>query len=501
MQHSGGYCSSLKALFPLAVLLGMLFNAPLKAAEYTQQMRIAANGEILSLLLRPSRVTGNLAVVDNKGSIQGVPVRTYIGKIEGDPDSWVRLTQGSNSLDGVISRYGKRFRLQQTGNQRAQIKPLADNHDLRVTLTNNPLRRIAERANKPALPVTRVAKIAIAVDSKYNALHNGKGLEYALSLINSVDGIYREEFGLALQVESAINVTDADSDPFSYGNIAIEAMLRSFRDYRMRSGLIANDVSLVHLFTGNKPADEPVGLAWIDTACRTDGYDVGISTHYRHDILLAAHEIAHNLGALHDNETACAASTDKVMWPYISSGTSQHFSSCTVETVKRALARSCHAKTIDLELAVSVETGNTDKNNTRNNDPFLANPAAALAVDLPESKSAIVAQGNCVDNNTIQNTYAQRHADCSADVRNNLSLPDAEVSKLRVVPAQEPMLDTHSLLASDANARLTRKLTDTHQWDATRSGTGIILLAGLFFILAAALAAVLTGKRRQGRSR
>ena len=197
MQHSG-YRSILKAAFPIALFAGMLFNAPLKAAEYTQQMQLSANGEILSLLLRPSLVTANLSVVDNYGSAQGIPVRTYTGKIEGDNNSWVRLTQGSNSLDGIISRYGKRFRLQQKGNQPAVIKPLAGNHDLRVTLTNNPLSRTAASIARPAQPVTRVAKIAIAVDSKFNAQHNGKGLEYALSIINSVDGIYREEFGLCL---------------------------------------------------------------------------------------------------------------------------------------------------------------------------------------------------------------------------------------------------------------------------------------------------------------
>ena len=382
MHHSGGYCSYFKALFPILLSVGLLFSAPLKADVFTQQMQLSANGEILTLLLRPSSVTANLSVVDSNGSPLGVPVRTYTGRIKGDSNSWVRLTQGSNSLDGIISRYGKRFRLQQNGNKPAVIKPLADTHDLRVTLTDNPFGRRVASVVTPAQTVTRVAKIAIAVDSRYNARYNGKGLEYALSLINSVDGIYREEFGLALQVESAINVTDAAADPFNYGNIAIETMLRSFRNYRIRTTLIDDDVSLVHLFTGNTPADEPVGLAWIDTACRTDGYDVGISTPYAHDILLVAHEIAHNLGAQHDNETACAAGADKVMWPYISSHTSQHFSSCTVETVKRSLARSCHATVTDPEIAAATDNS-TVRETAGNYKALQSNPAAALAIDLP----------------------------------------------------------------------------------------------------------------------
>ena len=519
MQHSGSHCNKLKALYPIALVLGLLISAPLKAVEYTQQMQLTANGEKLSLLLRPSRVTANLAVVDNNGSIQGVPVRTYIGKIEGDNNSWVRLTQGSDSLDGIISRYGKRFRLQQKGNQPARINPLADNHDLRVTLTNNPFGRTTASVTRPAQTVTRVAKIAIAVDSKFNAIHNGKGLEYALSLINSVDGIYREEFGLALQVESAINVTESAADPFNYGNIAIETMLRSFRDYRMRSTLIDNDVSLVHLFTGNEPADEPVGLAWIDTACRTDGYDVGISTHYKYDILLAAHEIAHNLGALHDSETACAASTDKVMWPYISSGTSQQFSSCTVETVKRALAHSCHAEAIDLELAVSFESGNTVKATVKNNDPFRANPAATLAIDLPEGGSTTTVQGDCIDNKINQNTKDESTIECKVgslgpgddsviifqvdpSLTNEVHAsvkPDHYIdlvkdnntlriytgnNNLEIETDQEPMLDSHSLLANDLTSR-----TNPGRLDTARSGTGSFSFAGLIFILTLLFAA------------
>jgi len=417
MQHARGYRSLLKALFPIVMIAGIFAHAPLKAdplktEKYTQRMQLSANGQMLSLLLRPSRVTSDLSVVDHNGALQGVPVRTYIGKIEGDNSSWVRLTQGTDSLEGVISRHGKRFRLQQTGNQPAVIKPLADNNDHRITLTKNRntlTRSIAVNSRK-SQSVTRVAKIAIAVDSKFNAHHNGRGLEYALAIINSVDGIYREEFGLALQVESAINVVDAQADPFNYGNVAIETMLRSFRRFRLQSTLIDQDVSLVHLFTGNKPADEPVGLAWIDTACRTDGYDVGISTHYRHDILLAAHEIAHNLGALHDSDTACAASTDKVMWPYISSGTSQHFSSCTVETVKRTLAQSCHAQAIDLELALSVDNGNTLKATVRNTDPRRDNPAATLAIDLPEGGRATTLKGDCTTNANL--SEIDRHIEC-----------------------------------------------------------------------------------------
>ena len=139
-----------------------------------------------------------------------------------------------------------------------------------------------------------------------------------------------------------------------------------------------------------------MGLAWINTACRSDGYDVGISTPYRYDILLAAHEIAHNLGAQHDTDTACASDLDKVMWPYISLNTSQNFSSCTLESVKRSLVNSCHAETIDLQVSLNQTGSRTVEVTIKNNDRSRTNVSAMLKVDLPEASIAAALDGRCV---------------------------------------------------------------------------------------------------------
>ena len=350
-----GICSLFKALLVLSAIASACPVYALEDSDYPQRMQLTADGQILTLMLRPSRITENLGVKSLNGSPLSVPVNSYIGKIQGDDDSWVRLTQSSSSLEGVISRFGKRFRLHRSGTGAVKIKPIAANHDLRVSLTQNNAVDNPIVSTASLSKVTRVAKIAIVVDSQFNAKHNGKGLEYALSLINSVDGIYREEFGLALQVVTAINIQDKNNDPLMQANVNVETMLRRFRDFRIQNTDLDQSVSLVHLFTGNIPSDAPVGLAWIDTACRQDGYDVGLSTPYSHDILLVAHEIAHNLGAMHDTETACAASNDNVMWPYISSRTSQHFSSCTVNTVKRRIAESCHAPAVNFEMAAAMK--------------------------------------------------------------------------------------------------------------------------------------------------
>jgi len=327
-------------------------------AEYTNKLSVTANGQVLHLLLRPSQVTQNTSIYSLTGQSLPLPVRTYAGKVQGDPHSWVRLTKTANTLDGVISRFDKRFRITQNGNDPIQIEPLAGKHNSNITITHSPL-KVSSRPLPETPPITHAVDIGIVVDSGFNALHNGQGLSYAMGIINSIDGIYQEEFGLSLRVKTAINIQDPDNDPLDFGAVKVESMLRSFRQFRLSNRQLDTSVSLVHLFTGNQPTDEPVGLAWIDTACRPDGYDVGLSTKYRHDVLLASHEIAHNLGALHDTDTACAVSTDKVMWPYISAGTSQHFSSCTVNSVKSSLKNSCHAPMPSASIAWSEKDLNT----------------------------------------------------------------------------------------------------------------------------------------------
>lgn len=331
----------------------------INSSEYTLKLDI--NGQVLRLNLHPGSVIGSYTKVANLAghSLNSLNnrFRSFRGSIHGESDSWVRLAIHGGTLSGVISRQGNRYQLGGTSTSLITLKPLseakrfaANSHSLKSHADQ--LRQQQSTKNASAsMQVSHVVDMAIIVDSQYNELHNGNGLQKALSIINSVDGIYREEFGIALRVVSALNVSDLRNDPFDFGNVTIEKMLRGLRDYRMRSKQF-DDASLVHLFTGNRNSDAPVGLAWIDTACRSDGYDVGLSTPYRHEILLAAHEIAHNLGAQHDTDTACRVDNDKVMWPFISSHTSQNFSSCTRSSVRQSLQNSCHVKTRDVQVSL-----------------------------------------------------------------------------------------------------------------------------------------------------
>ena len=361
------------------------------ASNFDRSLTLEVNNKTIRFMLNPSYVTARTKVVGSQGQANRHENKAFTGIVEDEKNSWVRITMTRTHLSGVFSRHGNRYEIDTDRLGNITISPLADNQS-----HNAPQNALQTRSALATVApqVTRVADIGIVVDSQYNNIFRGNGLDKALSIINAVDGIYREEFGLGLRVTKVVNILDANNDPLNYGPVPIEQMLRNFRFYRMNSDDF-NDVSLVHLFSGNANTDEPVGLAWINTACRADGYDVGISTPYRHDVLLAAHEIAHNLGAQHDSDTACATQDDKVMWPYISSNTSQYFSSCTLESVNASLQNSCHIETIDLQVSLQQSTDDTITATVKNNDYSRANNSAVLSIDLPENSIATALEGDC----------------------------------------------------------------------------------------------------------
>jgi hypothetical protein len=110
------------------------------------------------------------------------------------------------------------------------------------------------------------------------------------------------------------------------------------------------------MFSGHRDPDKVIGLGWIDTACRLDGYDLSMSTPFPFDMLLSAHEIAHNLGALHDDDEPCVTdATDlgtNVMWSELSGQTRPEFSSCSLQRMRSKLGSYCLTDNIDLSISL-----------------------------------------------------------------------------------------------------------------------------------------------------
>jgi hypothetical protein len=157
------------------------------------------------------------------------------------------------------------------------------------------------------------------------------------------------------------------------GPTTVESMLRGFRDYRLQHSTLFSGSALAYLFTGNPKTDATLGLAWINTSCRTDGYDVGVTTPGDIGELLLTHELGHSLGSPHDTDTPCKDDSGKLMWPQISARTVSEFSHCSREYIQESRSKSCFLNAVDLSLSVSL-VGSTV-------EFVITNPDSVLALD------------------------------------------------------------------------------------------------------------------------
>lgn len=378
----------------------------LSSGGYERRVTLTVAGEMVTVLLNPALVTADTRFLDQSGQLfDASDIQVFDGMVEGIDRSWVRAVFNGSSVQGLISRNGKRYDLKTdtvTGtmvnyNPSLQSDDSEEDRDDTVVPPNasaglTPARDDTDDAFQ--LPVTRVAPISTVLDSQFNAYNSGRGLFEALTVLAIADGIYREELGIALRLDTLVNIIDRNSDPMNIGNVTMDSMLSNFRDYRRTAGALEdNSAAYVYLFSGNSSSDNQVGLAYIGVACRSDGYDVSVSTPYQRNYLLAAHEMAHNLGAQHDTNTTCQADHSKIMAPYFTQDTQHQFSSCSKAAIAQRVTASCFEDAIDLQALMTNISDDTMGAAIRNND--LTRPTSAALNVRIEDAELLGVPSNC----------------------------------------------------------------------------------------------------------
>ena len=278
-------------------------------------------------------------------------IDNYEGKVQGLDDSWVRITISGQRLYGLIDTGSGRYEITSEAVSHINYKSFTAHRSLIRQTQSHRLHVV--NALSPGKAFTRVLPIAIVVDDLFDQAYNGHGLEYAISVINGVDGIFRQELGLAVKLELAIY---ADGEPFSNLPGASPSQLNSFRSFRQQTVELQSDIALVHLFSGSElpPFDYAgVGYAYIGTACATNGFDISVSSPYHRGAELAAHEIGHNLGAIHDEDTdTCQNDKDHLMYSVIAGATA--LSSCSVDLITASLQKNaCFIEVHDGSITLS----------------------------------------------------------------------------------------------------------------------------------------------------
>ncbi len=354
----------------------MLDLQPSTDSQFALQLDILVGSRTETLLLNPSMLLNSTTIIDQQGN--PVPLSTetthYAGVIQNSPNSWVRISLGEDTR-GTVFADGEHYDIVPAAGTSARLQHLKGD-SIEQLLANQggdvmyfpPAINPSVRTTRQALiippddsyffdqPVTatKVVHLGIVIDSRYDEARAGRGVNLAIAAINSVDGLYREQMGIALSLDTTLVMTDPATDPLRLDEHSTEEMLLEFRNYRRNTDLLGTELNLVHFFTGNPSVDANIGLAFIGAACRSDGYDVSLSVPFQYPVLLAAHEIGHNLGALHDDVTSCAVSNDMVMHSQISSQTNESFSLCSREAIAAQVTHAtCLSDAIDMQVTAS----------------------------------------------------------------------------------------------------------------------------------------------------
>lgn len=183
-------------------------------------------------------------------------------------------------------------------------------------------------------------------------------VDQILLRLNNVDGIYSSELGVHVQVPTT--VVYGSPDPLSTTTVANDLLADLARLRASTPQLHAR--GLTHLFTGRDLDGSTVGIGYIGTVCNTQ---TGVAlTEIRGrgawlESLIAAHEIGHNFGAVHDGEGECSAvPQDTFLMSPTVHATSATFSTCSRNRIVQVMAgASCVTPLPPADLAMAADLG------------------------------------------------------------------------------------------------------------------------------------------------
>ena len=125
-----------------------------------------------------------------------------------------------------------------------------------------------------------------------------------VSIINTVNAVYLAQLGISVEIVVQ-NVFRKSSQPYTETDAS--RLLDSFAAFTRQNKQIVGDVK--HLFTGKlitvRGSPGVAGIAYTGVTCQRPGLSFSISQRSHNSIqaIVTAHEIAHNLGARHDDVT------------------------------------------------------------------------------------------------------------------------------------------------------------------------------------------------------
>ena len=317
-------------------------------------------------------------------------VKLYRGKLQGNEDSWIRLTRIGDEWSGMfwdgeeiyiidpittLSPFLKIFpfigefkhgiyRLSDTRNLAQFACGVEGNEPPSDTLSDFQTlsQELEEAVSVEAAGASLNIDLAIVTDPLFAQIQensfNTSNDAAVVARVNVVDGIYSSQVGVQinlvqiLELSSNGSLTSTDSG----------TLLTQFGNFTNSSSF--DHPGVAHLFTGRNLNGSVIGRAYLSSLC-SPRYGVGINEIRQGGTIgsvLFAHELGHNFGSPHDNQngSACASTPGNfIMSPVINN--SQEFSECSIEQMQPEINSSSCITAINPDPPVSSVTLDADK--------------------------------------------------------------------------------------------------------------------------------------------
>ncbi len=298
-----------------------------RSAGTTQTFGLSFGGREIELRLTPRELRAARYVAEDTwiaGTriLPQTAITTYRGSIAGDPGSSLRLTIDDSKIEGYFVTGGETYFIEPATNysksaasdefvvyRRGDVL-LDDSFSCGSELIEK-IERGKQMVGSSSV-VTPLRVVEIGTEADYDFVQSATDAAGAnakiLSILNMVEGLYETELGLTLSV--VLQHTYSTPDALDGSNEV--ALLNSFRnDWETRYPTSAFPRDTSHLFT-YKPNVRARGYAFIGEVCQSGpNYAYGLSGRMFLDwnwesanFFMTAHEIAHNVGANHNQTVA-----------------------------------------------------------------------------------------------------------------------------------------------------------------------------------------------------
>ncbi len=274
-------------------------------------------------------------------------VKTFKGKIAGEENSSVRLTLDGEKTEGYFISNNERYFIESARNYSKSAatdefvvyrnQDLLHDHEI---VCNHGLAEKIEDGKQMVLEkgaanavVAKNLELATEADFEFvTSTGNASAAnDKVMSILNMVEGVYERELTLSISVV----FQHTYSVPDSFNGTNSDTLLNSFRAFwNINYPTTQYPRDTAHLFT-YKPNVRSQGYAFVGEVCKpitpthptnsAYGLSGRVLTEWQWEsanFLVTAHEIAHNLGATHNDTTSCSTA---IMVTTIGGGTQLTF--------------------------------------------------------------------------------------------------------------------------------------------------------------------------------